>query len=153
MSCIVFYEKPGCATNLLQKQLLRATGLELEVRDLLTEHWTKETLLPFFESKPVAEWFNLSAPAIKYGELNPEILTSDQALDLMIKNPLLIRRPLIRHGSHFMAGFDLATLSKELPCKGKLPANDTNTVVHLNGCSVGQRTEQGCKPTGHDCCH
>ena len=37
MSCIIFYEKPGCATNRLQKELLRSAGIELEVRDLLRE--------------------------------------------------------------------------------------------------------------------
>lgn len=147
MSCIVFYEKPGCATNRLQKQLLRATGLELDVRDLLSEHWTAEQLRPFFTDKPVAEWFNLSAPAIKYGELDPQNLTPEEAMELMIKNPLLIRRPLIRHGSHFMAGFDLAALSKELPCRGKFPSDTELTVI--DGCSVGRRTDQGCKPTAH----
>lgn len=147
MSCIVFYEKPGCATNRLQKQLLRATGLELDVRDLLSEHWTAELLRPFFTDKPVVEWFNLSAPAIKYGELDPQILTPEQALELMIKNPLLIRRPLIRHGAHFMAGFDLATLSKELPCRGKFPSEAELPVI--DGCSMGHRTDQGCKPTSH----
>ncbi|MBB3103884.1 ArsC/Spx/MgsR family protein [Azomonas macrocytogenes] len=144
MSCIVFYEKPGCATNRLQKQLLRTTGLQLEVRDLLSEPWTSERLRPFFGNKPVAEWFNTSAPAIKYGELDPETLTANQALELMIKNPLLIRRPLIRYGMHFMAGFDLATLSKQLPCKGKFPSlPEENT---LGSCSVGQGSHEGCSP-------
>ncbi|TWH77426.1 nitrogenase-associated protein [Azomonas agilis] len=147
MSCIVFYEKPGCATNRLQKQLLRATGLELDVRDLLNEHWTEEMLRPFFADKPVAEWFNQSAPAIKYGELDPHSLTAEQALTLMIKNPALIRRPLIRYGTHFMAGFDLATLSRELPCKGRFTPPDTAALTPINGCAVGERTHQGCKPT------
>lgn len=147
MSCIVFYEKPGCATNRLQKQLLRATGLQLDVRDLLNEPWTTERLRPFFEDKPVAEWFNLSAPAIKYGELDPQKLSADQALELMIKNPQLIRRPLIRYGAHFMAGFDLATLSRDLPCRGRLPSSSE---THIDGCSVGQRTDHGCKPTAQE---
>lgn len=145
MSCIVFYEKPGCATNRLQKQLLRATGLELDVRDLFNESWTEERLRPFFEDKPVSEWFNLSAPAIKYGELNPQTLTETQAFELLIKNPQLIRRPLIRYGVHFMAGFDLATLSKELPCKGRMPTEPNHQ--HEEGCVAGRRTEQGCNPT------
>lgn len=145
MSCIVFYEKPGCATNRLQKQLLRATGLELDVRDLFDEHWTEERLRPFFSDKPVAEWFNMSAPAIKYGELNPQNLSEAEAFELLIKNPQLIRRPLIRYGAHFMAGFDLATLSKELPCRGRLPTDSSQH--RSDGCSAGRRTDHGCKPT------
>lgn len=140
MSCIVFYEKPGCATNRLQKQLLRATGLQLEVRDLLSEPWTGERLRPFFGNKPVAEWFNPSAPAIKYGEVDPLALTAEQAINLMVAQPILIRRPLIRYGEHFMAGFDLATLDRELPCKGRFPSEPE----HLDSCSMGHGTRVGC---------
>ncbi len=144
MSCIVFYEKPGCATNRLQKQLLRTTGLKLEVRDLLSEPWTCERLRPFFGDKPVAEWFNSSAPAIKYGELDPEQLTAAQALELMVRNPSLIRRPLIRYGSHFMAGFDLPTLSRQLPCKGRFPELPRENT--LGRCAAGQGSHDGCLP-------
>lgn len=145
MSCIVFYEKPGCATNRLQKMLLRSAGLKLEVRNLLSEPWTRERLRPFFGDRPVAEWFNRSAPAIKYGELDPQGLTAQQALDLMLAQPLLIRRPLIRYGSHFMAGFDLARLNAELPCEGSLPESSPEA----DGCAVGQGSRIGCLATGN----
>lgn len=147
MCCIVFYEKPGCATNRLQKQLLRATGLQLEVRDLLGEPWTKERLRPFFGDRPVTEWFNTSAPAIKYGELKPDSLTAEEAIDLMLAQPILIRRPLIRYGEYFMAGFDLPTLSHRLPCGGKFPQLPES----LDSCSLGQSTRVGCLPAqdGH----
>lgn len=144
MSCIVFYEKPGCATNRLQKQLLRSAGLKLEVRDLLSEPWTRERLRPFFGERPVAEWFNRSAPAIKYGELDPTRLNAQQALDLMLAQPLLIRRPLIRYGKHYMAGFDLAKLSTELPCNGALPEPSEA----FDSCSVGTGTPIGGLATG-----
>ncbi|WP_028240819.1 ArsC/Spx/MgsR family protein [Stutzerimonas azotifigens] len=122
MSCIIFYEKPGCATNRLQKELLRSAGIELEVRNLLHEAWTPERLRPFFGALPVAEWFNPSAPAIKYGELDPAGLTAEQALALMVAHPLLIRRPLIRCGMRYMVDFDLIGINAWLPCHGRLPA-------------------------------
>lgn len=143
MCCIVFYEKPGCATNRLQKQVLRASGLQLEVRDLLSEPWTPERLRPFFGDRPVHEWFNSSAPAIKYGELDPNGLSAEEAIALMLAQPILIRRPLIRYGEHFMAGFDLPTLSSQLPCKGHFPA----VPEHLDSCSIGHGTRVGCLPT------
>jgi len=122
---IVFYEKPGCATNRLQKQLLRSAGLQLEVRNLLSERWTPELLRSFFGDRPVAEWFNRSAPAIKYGELDPAQLTASQALEMMLAKPTLIRHPLIRYGSKYMAGFDLVKLCNHLPPEGDLPESDT----------------------------
>ena len=36
MAAIVFWEKPGCQGNAKQKDIMRASGHELEVRDLLT---------------------------------------------------------------------------------------------------------------------
>lgn len=143
MSSIVFYEKPGCATNRLQKQLLRSTGAQLEVRNLLSEPWTHERLRRFFGDRPVTEWFNRSAPAIKYGELDPEKLTDSQALDLMLTHPILIRRPLISYGSQYMAGFDLVKLCTYLPVKSDLP----NPTAELESCQAGQ-SSIGCLAAG-----
>ena len=142
MSCIIFYEKPGCATNRLQKELLRSAGIELEVRDLLREAWTPERLRPFFGRLPVAEWFNPSAPAIKYGELDVSELSAEQALELMVAQPLLIRRPLIRCGMHYMVDFDLVGINAWLPCKGRLPA----LAPSISGCSLGTSSVLGCSP-------
>ncbi|TBU98800.1 ArsC/Spx/MgsR family protein [Stutzerimonas kirkiae] len=139
MSCIVFYEKPGCATNGLQKRLLRAAGLQLEVRDLLSEPWSRERLRPFFGERPVAEWFNLSAPAIKHGEVAPHTLDSEQALALMLAQPLLIRRPLLQYGEQRMVGFDPHELSRLLPGQdalARLPAD-------LDGCRHGSAGHGG----------
>jgi len=106
MATVYFYEKPGCVNNSRQKQLLEGAGHQVIAKNLLTESWQAEQLRAFFGELPIAEWFNYSAPAIKYGEVHPEQLTERQALSLMITNPLLIRRPLMQVGETRMAGFD-----------------------------------------------
>jgi len=106
MAKIIFYEKPGCGGNARQKALLLASGHELDVRNLLSEAWTPETLRSFFGTRPVAAWFNGAAPRIKSGEVNPAALTEDEALGLMIADPLLIRRPLLQVGDRREAGFE-----------------------------------------------
>ena len=106
MATVYFYEKPGCVNNNRQKQLLEAAGHRVIAKNLLTESWQIETLRPFFGELPIAEWFNYSAPAIKYGEVHPEQLTESQALSLLLTAPLLIRRPLMQVGETRMAGFD-----------------------------------------------
>ncbi|MCG8023521.1 MAG: nitrogenase-associated protein [Candidatus Thiodiazotropha endolucinida] len=105
MSQLVFYEKPGCVGNHQQKALLNALGHTLEARDLLSEIWTPQSLRPFFTDKPVAEWFNLSAPQVKSGELRIDDLSEDQVLALMIEEPLLICRPLLQFESIRQSGF------------------------------------------------
>ncbi|MGJ0394927.1 MAG: ArsC/Spx/MgsR family protein [Methylocystis sp.] len=106
MANVIFYEKPGCAGNARQKALLRASGHEVEARSLLNESWSPSSLRPYFGAKPVPEWFNAASPRIKSGEVDPEKVTPQQALVMMILDPLLIRRPLMRIGDHCEAGFD-----------------------------------------------
>jgi nitrogenase-associated protein len=103
---MIFYEKTGCKGNARQRALLEAHGYDLEVRSILDEPWTKETLRPFFGGLPVAEWFNDKAPSIKEGEVDPASFDEQGALDMMLKQPLLIRRPLIEHNGQKFCGFD-----------------------------------------------
>ena len=129
MTSLVFYEKPGCATNRRQKQLLQEAGFQVQARDLLAEPWRREQLHAFLAALPVAEWFNRAAPAVKDGTVDPHGLDAEQALDLLLAQPLLIRRPLISVGSLRLAGFDLAALDALLPTPrlGAVP-------VELDGC-------------------
>jgi nitrogenase-associated protein len=106
MATVYFYEKPGCANNTKQKQLLAAAGHQVVALNLLTEAWQPERLRAFFGDLPLRDWFNYSAPPLKYGEIDPDKLNGPEALMLMVKNPLLIRRPLMQVGDSMMAGFD-----------------------------------------------
>lgn len=108
MARVIFYEKPGCINNTRQKQLLRQSGHQVIARNLLTENWAEQPrrLQEFFSGKPVAQWFNPSAPAIKQGLVNPERVDAQQAIALMLAEPLLIRRPLMQVGEEKMSGFN-----------------------------------------------
>lgn len=103
---IKFYEKPGCTNNTKQKQLLLDCGHEVMAISLLTEKWTEERLRLFFGDKPVTNWFNMAAPAIKSGEINPADFSEETALKAMIEDPLLIKRPLIEAPVGKVSGFD-----------------------------------------------
>ena len=112
MATVTFYEKPGCVNNTRQKKLIIAAGHQVVERNLLTETWQPECLRSFFGTLPVRDWFNYSAPAIKHGEIEPEKLTEQEALALLLENPLLIRRPLMQVGGSLMAGFDQQAVDK-----------------------------------------
>jgi len=106
MATVIFYAKPGCANNTRQQQILLQAGHEVIAQDLLSHDFTAETLRPFFGGKPVAEWFNRAAPRIKSEEILPDKLTETEAISLMLKDPLLIRRPLLQVGDRRESGFD-----------------------------------------------
>ena len=102
---LIFWEKPGCVGNNRQKFLLRKQGIGLQVRNLLTTVWTPDSLRPFFASKPVSEWFNLSAPEIKSGKINRHSVSENEALALMVAEPVLICRPLLKYHDFVQSGF------------------------------------------------
>lgn len=108
MARIIFWEKPGCQGNARQKEILIASGHELEVRDLLTETWSVESLAPFFGERPVTEWFNPAHPRVKSGEVDPAAFDREKVLQLMVAEPLFIVRPLMQVGDQRMAGFNVA---------------------------------------------
>lgn len=103
---ITFWEKPGCKGNARQKALLMASGHKLDVRDLLKEAWTAQRLLSFFDGLAVADWFNRASPRVKSGEIAVEGMNGEKALNLMLADPLLIRRPLMEADGKRCAGFE-----------------------------------------------
>ena len=99
MATITFWEKPGCQGNARQKEILLASGHELDVRNLLSELWSEESLAHFFGDRPVAEWFNPAHPRVKAGEVIPSYYERREALRLMVAEPLFILRPLMQVGN------------------------------------------------------
>ncbi|TDU01231.1 hypothetical protein DFO45_0748 [Azorhizobium sp. AG788] len=106
MARVIFYEKPGCGTNGRQKRLLEQAGHEVMARSLLSEPWTGERLAAFFGDMPVPARFNPAAPGIKSGAVDPRAFSAEQALALMLEEPLFIRRPLLEVEGVRCAGFE-----------------------------------------------
>lgn len=119
MAVVLFYEKPGCINNTKQKKLLRQAGHTVIEKDLLNTPWQEETLLEFFSALPVVNWFNSSAPSVKSGEVVPESCNVEQALSLMINEPLLIRRPLMKVNTEVMVGFEQDTVDRWIGLQSK----------------------------------
>lgn len=129
MVTITFFEKTGCAGNARQKELLEASGHEVLARDLRNKDWTNLALLEFFIGLPVTQWFNLSAPAIKSGDIVPAELDEPTALALLRDNPLLIRRPLLQVGDERRVGFDAAAIHAWIGLR-HIPAEDLEACRH-----------------------
>lgn len=142
MSRITFYEKPGCSGNARQKDWLRAAGHQLDVRNLLTEPWSRERLLEFLGPLPVTAWFNRAAPAVRQGRVTPESLDAEAALSLLLAEPLLIRRPLMRdEQGRCMVGFDSAHMYAwiGLSLPHQRPATTEGCIAAAGGCQAPSR--------------
>jgi nitrogenase-associated protein len=111
MAEVLFFQKTDDAANAKQKAQLEAAGHTVVARDLLSEPWTPETLRPWFDDRPVEEWFNRFAPAVRSKAVVPAELDEAAALTAMIADPELIRRPLIQVGDKRAVGFDPTSLN------------------------------------------
>ena len=129
MAKVIFWEKPGCRGNTRQKEILSASGHELDVRNLLTEPWTTEVLTLFFGSRPVTQWFNPSNPLVKSGEVLPAEVSPGEALSMMVDQPLLIVRPLMQVQEERLVGFDVT---------------EVHNWIGLELESVGERDPKNC---------
>lgn len=139
MATVIFYEKPGCINNTRQKQRLQDSGHQVVARNLLTETWDANRLRAFFGTMPLAQWFNPAAPRIKSGAVDPARLTADEALQLMLADPLLIRRPLMQVGQEYQAGFDPEQVS------AWIGLTEVDDPVDIQACPK-QHLDQPCKP-------
>lgn len=133
MAIVHFWEKPGCAGNARQKDILRRAGHMLIVHDLLAHPWTAEELGRFLGELPVADWFNRSSPRVKSGEVDPRVLTPAAAMALLLADPLLIRRPLLQSEGHREVGFILSVVAEWI---GVEPVEASSCSGALEGCGA-----------------
>jgi nitrogenase-associated protein len=143
MTHILFWEKPGCGGNAKQKAWLQSAGHTLEVRDLLSWPWTREALLEFLAPLPVTKWFNRAAPRIKSGEVIPEALDAETALQTLLTEPLLIRRPLMQVGDERRVGFDPAAVDTWI---GLSESDAARPAKQAEGCAANMGSSS-CTPT------
>ncbi len=124
MATVLFYEKPGCRNNTRQKLWLAASGHTVLAKNLLQENWSRKELRPFFGDLPVALWFNPAAPRIKSGEIKPADHDAVTALTLMLSDPLLIRRPLLKVNDISSVGFNAEEIRAWIGLNDEKPGND-----------------------------
>jgi len=123
-----FYEKTGCSGNAKQKELLKSHNISFSVKSLLDTKWTSESLNQFFEGLELIDIFNPFAPQIRDKEIEISKLSFDEAINLMIQNPILIKRPLLDINGVKICGFDIEKINKLLN-------TNIDTNKKLNTCS------------------
>jgi nitrogenase-associated protein len=108
---VIFYEKIGCSGNERQKKLLTSHGISFQTRSLLDTKWDKESLSSFFTGLEKEEMVNKFAPQVKNRQIDIDTLSKDELIQMMIKEPILIKRPLLQIGSNRICGFDIEKIN------------------------------------------
>ena len=136
MAMIIFYEKPGCINGEKQKVILRRAGHELHCINILTHPWNEEKLLPFIVGKTPVNMMNGTAPALKTGLIDPSLLSFEEAVSLIIRDPILIKRPLINVDDLYIQGFDDQRLRPYLGCWDEHEDVITCPNLHVIACDA-----------------
>jgi arsenate reductase len=90
--------------------LLSQADVTMTDRDFFSEPLSQDELLGLLAGRSPREAFSFKSPSVKKLELDPDALTDAQMLDLMIKEPRLLRRPVVVIGDNVFFGPNLKTL-------------------------------------------
>jgi arsenate reductase len=92
---MTFYWWKSCSQCRDMHNALTKGGASLAERDFFREPFTKEELRALIGDTPVRDFFSMKSPSIAKLGLTPESMSDDEMLDWMLKEPRLIRRPLV----------------------------------------------------------
>lgn len=81
-------------------------GAELESRDLGTERLSEAELESLIGDRDYREFLNPRNELYRVRNMKENPPSRAEALQLMAKEPNLIRRPIVIHGSQMVLGFD-----------------------------------------------
>ena len=79
-------------------------GISFSERDFFKNPFSEQEIRELVRYASVKEIFSWRSPSVKKLDSNPDSMNDDQLIQLMIKNPRLIRRPLIQSGSKLIIG-------------------------------------------------
>ena len=98
---ITVYQKPTCTTCRQVYAALRDAGVDFEAADYYTDPIPKTKLKELLRKMGLSprELLRTKEDAYKTLRLAERDLTNDQILDLMLKHPDLIQRPIVEKGS------------------------------------------------------
>jgi Spx/MgsR family transcriptional regulator len=86
---------------------LEGKGVELVKHDFAKDPPSRELLEKLIDESHLHDFLNTRSPAYKERKLGSRKLTRKQAIDLMLEDPNLIRRPIVlRDPRHAIFGFD-----------------------------------------------
>ncbi|MDA1347890.1 MAG: hypothetical protein O3A47_03365 [Chloroflexi bacterium] len=87
-------------------------GVELDERDFFSDRFTERELRQLIGEREPSEFFSWSSPSFRKMDLKREHLTEEQLVEMMLDEPRLIRRPLIRAGADLIVGTDKTAMSQ-----------------------------------------
>ena len=70
--------------------------MEINNRDFFKDTFTRAEIEELLQGKPASEMFNFRSPSFKKLGLEKDKLSDSELIELMLKEPRLVRRPVVR---------------------------------------------------------
>lgn len=116
MSNNLFIEYPRCSTCKNAKKYLQDAGVKFSERNIVEDVPTKEELSKWYDTSglDIKKFFNTSGIAYREMQLKDKLndMTTDEKLELLSTNGMLIKRPLFIGDNGVIVGFKETEYSK-----------------------------------------
>ena len=101
MSKITIYQKPTCTTCRQVYAVLKESGVDFDAVNYYVDPISKVKLKELIKKMGISatELFRAKEEIYKKLKLSEKKLTDDEAIDLMVKRPDLIQRPIVEKGA------------------------------------------------------
>ena len=97
--------------------MLLQAGLEFSERDFFSNPFKRNELSDLLKGKDVSYYFSWRSPSFKKLGLDKDSLSDEDLIELMLTEPRLIKRPLIRANNHVVVGSDKSALADLIQSK------------------------------------
>jgi arsenate reductase-like glutaredoxin family protein len=84
--------------------------VEINDRDFFKNPFSRAEIVELLGEKPAAEMFNFRSPSFKKLGVNRDSLGPEELIALMLKEPRLVRRPVVRIGEEVYFSADRSVL-------------------------------------------
>ena len=92
------------------KEFLSQRKIEFNDRDFFKDKFNREEIVALLQGRPASEMFNPRSPSVKSMGLDLAKLDNDKLIDLMLQEPRLVRRPVVRIRDKVYFGADSKVL-------------------------------------------
>ena len=89
-------------------------GLELEERDFFADPFTELEIRDLFGERDPADFFSWSSPSFRKMGLKRDELSGDRLIEMMVEEPRLVRRPLVKLADDLIVGTDRKAMLRVL---------------------------------------
>lgn len=103
----VFYDKKTCGTCKKAKAFLKEKDVLFEIVDIITSPPSRELLEEFIDADNIKPYLNSRSALYRELKLGQNLPSKSEAIELMLQDPNLIKRPFIVRGKQGSFGFNI----------------------------------------------